>query len=120
RRVDALQLRDPGRHRDLPRHRGGGAPVRPRKPRGVAAALGDRGRRRSSHRRPRPRRLPAGARAPAVGGMSGRESRLERLQAVLAAESLDAAIVTNLANVRYLTGYAGSNGLVLVTGAGAV
>jgi Xaa-Pro aminopeptidase len=52
--------------------------------------------------------------------MSGRESRLERLQAVLAAESLDAAIVTNLANVRYLTGYAGSNGLVLVTGAGAV
>jgi Xaa-Pro aminopeptidase len=50
--------------------------------------------------------------------MSGPGPRVERLRAALAAESVDAAIVTNLANVRYLTGYGGSNGLVVVTASG--
>ncbi len=45
-------------------------------------------------------------------------SRLERLRAVLAAEGLDALIVDGAANVRYLSGYTGSNGLALVGAAG--
>jgi Xaa-Pro aminopeptidase len=41
-------------------------------------------------------------------------TRLERLRAALEAESLDALIVQGEANLRYLTGYTGSNGLALV------
>jgi Xaa-Pro aminopeptidase len=41
-------------------------------------------------------------------------SRLERLHAALAAHELDALIVQGEANLRYLTGYTGSNGLALV------
>jgi Xaa-Pro aminopeptidase len=41
-------------------------------------------------------------------------ARVERLRAVLAAEALDALIVEGAANLRYLTGYTGSSGLVLV------
>jgi len=44
-------------------------------------------------------------------------TRLDRLHAALAAEGLDALIVEGAANLRYLTGYTGSNGLALV-GAG--
>jgi Xaa-Pro aminopeptidase len=42
-------------------------------------------------------------------------SRIGRLQARLAEASLDALLVTKLANVRYLTGFTGSAGLLLVT-----
>jgi Xaa-Pro aminopeptidase len=42
------------------------------------------------------------------------EDRRRRLQAVLTARDLDAALVTELHNVRYLTGFSGSNGAVLV------
>jgi Xaa-Pro aminopeptidase len=41
-------------------------------------------------------------------------SRLERLRESLAAHALDALIVQGEANLRYLTGYTGSNGLALV------
>jgi Xaa-Pro aminopeptidase len=41
-------------------------------------------------------------------------SRLERLHEALAAERLDALVVQGEANLRYLTGYTGSNGLALV------
>ncbi len=41
--------------------------------------------------------------------------RVERLRQVLAAESLDALIVTSLTNIRWLTGFAGSNATVVVT-----
>jgi Xaa-Pro aminopeptidase len=44
-------------------------------------------------------------------------SRADRLEAVLHERELDALIVTNLVNVRYLTGYTGTNGACIV-GAG--
>lgn len=45
--------------------------------------------------------------------MSG-SARADRLEERLAAAELDALVVTNLANVRYLTGYTGSNGICVV------
>lgn len=41
-------------------------------------------------------------------------TRADRLAAVLAERELDALVVTDLVNVRYLTGYTGSNGLALI------
>jgi Xaa-Pro aminopeptidase len=41
-------------------------------------------------------------------------SRAERLGEVIAERDLDALLVTDLVNVRYLTGYTGSNGLAIV------
>ncbi len=41
--------------------------------------------------------------------------RLARLRASLAQSQLDALLVTALPNIRYLTGFTGSNGLVLIT-----
>jgi Xaa-Pro aminopeptidase len=41
--------------------------------------------------------------------------RLARLRTSLAASQLDALLVSALPNVRYLTGFSGSNGIVLVT-----
>ncbi len=41
-------------------------------------------------------------------------SRVERLGSRLEALGVDAMLVTNLVNVRYLTGYTGSNGVVIV------
>lgn len=46
-------------------------------------------------------------------------ARADRLAAALPARELDALLITNLVNVRYLTGYTGSNGLALV-GAGGL
>ena len=45
-------------------------------------------------------------------------SRLERLEALLAERELDALLVTGPANLRYLTGYTGSNGLALAGATG--
>jgi Xaa-Pro aminopeptidase len=42
-------------------------------------------------------------------------ARADRLVERLAERELDALVVTNLVNVRYLTGYTGSNGAVLIT-----
>jgi Xaa-Pro aminopeptidase len=47
-------------------------------------------------------------------------SRLERLRARLDGAGCDAVLVTNLTNVRYLTGFTGSAGLLHVTGDGAL
>ena len=41
-------------------------------------------------------------------------SRADRLEALLAEEGLDALLVTDLVNVRYLTGYTGTNGVCVV------
>ena len=41
-------------------------------------------------------------------------SRADRLEALLAEEELDALLVTDLVNVRYLTGYTGTNGVCVV------
>lgn len=46
--------------------------------------------------------------------------RLARLRTSLAASQLDALLVSALPNIRYLTGFSGSNGLVLVTASDAV
>lgn len=46
--------------------------------------------------------------------------RIERVQTELAASGIDVLLVTNLTNVRYLTGFSGSNGQVLVTPAAAI
>jgi Xaa-Pro aminopeptidase len=41
-------------------------------------------------------------------------SRLERLEASIAEAELDALLVTNLINLRYITGFTGSSGLALI------
>jgi Xaa-Pro aminopeptidase len=46
--------------------------------------------------------------------------RLARLSDALAAQKVDALLVTDLVNVRYLTGYTGSNGAVVARPDGAV
>ena len=46
-------------------------------------------------------------------------TRLERLRETLADAEVDALVVTTLANVRYLTGFTGSAGVVVVTEKGA-
>ena len=45
--------------------------------------------------------------------------RRDRLAAQLAARDIDAALVTDMVNVRYLTGFTGSNGALLVQASGA-
>jgi len=46
--------------------------------------------------------------------------RLVRLRAGIASAEVDALLVTALPNVRYLTGFSGSAGALLVTGRGAL
>ena len=52
--------------------------------------------------------------------MSAAEARQERLLADLSERGLAALIVTEPANVRYLTGYVGSNGVALIGTGGRV
>ena len=52
--------------------------------------------------------------------MMDHEGRISRLRAKLGASEVDALLVTNLTNVRYLTGFSGTNGQVLVTANDAV
>jgi Xaa-Pro aminopeptidase len=46
--------------------------------------------------------------------VSAFEQRAERLEGLLAERELDLLLVTNLVNVRYLSGFSGTNGLVVV------
>jgi Xaa-Pro aminopeptidase len=48
------------------------------------------------------------------------EPRRERLRGMLAEQGLDAAVITSLVNVRYLTGFTGSNAALLITPDSAV
>ncbi|MGI9116182.1 MAG: M24 family metallopeptidase [Gaiellales bacterium] len=50
--------------------------------------------------------------------MPERRARIDR--AIAALDGIDALLVTNLVNVRYLTGYTGSNGIVVLSGDRAV
>ncbi len=45
----------------------------------------------------------------------GRPARLTALRAALLAEHLDGLLISSLANIRYLTGFSGSNALAVVT-----
>ena len=57
----------------------------------------------------------------AVGGGHGYESRvgaMERIQALLEERELDALLITDLVNVRWLTGFPSTNALVVVTADG--
>jgi Xaa-Pro aminopeptidase len=47
-------------------------------------------------------------------------ARVERLAAGLASRQVDALLITDLTNVRYLTGYTGSNGVVVARPSGSV
>jgi Xaa-Pro dipeptidase len=49
-----------------------------------------------------------------MSAVSSPLQRRDRLRALLEAEGLDALVVSNLTNVRYLSGYSGSNGAVVV------
>jgi Xaa-Pro aminopeptidase len=49
-----------------------------------------------------------------VRGIAAAGGRADRLQGMLAEPGLDAILVTNLVNVRYLTGFSGTNGMALV------
>lgn len=50
-----------------------------------------------------------------TSGSPGRERRLAALRLSLVASELDGLLVTSLANIRYLTGFSGSNALLIVT-----
>ena len=52
--------------------------------------------------------------------MTGQADRLDRVRSELDAAACDALLVTNLTNIRYLTGFTGSAGLLLVGATGAV
>lgn len=47
--------------------------------------------------------------------MSSHAERLDRVRGELEAQEIDALLVTNLTNVRYLTGFSGTNGHLLVS-----
>ena len=53
-------------------------------------------------------------------GAAATAGRLTALRALLADDGLGAIVVTDAANVRYLTGYVGSNGTAVVSGEAAV
>ena len=48
------------------------------------------------------------------GGMTSRRERAERLVGLLDERGLDLLLVTNLVNVRYLSGFTGTNGVCLI------
>jgi Xaa-Pro aminopeptidase len=71
---------------------------------------------RGSHEQPPPITSGMDAAAAPPGGVSAAafKSRQDRLLGALTERGLDALVVTDLANVRYLTGYVGSNGIAVI------
>src|SRR5204863_5191921 len=90
-----------------------GAPLRRHGTRGVAPRLGALGALHRDDRRQGRRRLPRGARA-TQGGARQVNGRFDAVLAAAAAKELDILLVTNVVNVRWLTGFTGSNALVLL------
>ena len=112
RRLDALRVGAARRGRDRRAAGGRGPPLRRRAPRGVPARLGARGRRAS--RAVTGKGVDGyrdGARA-AQGG--AREPRRPRRRRGWPSASVDLLLVTDLVNIRYLTGFTGSNGIAVV------
>ena len=123
RRLDSLQLRDPrraSRSRACRRSRctsrtstsernGGGSPSSPTWWSGGWPARGPDGYRDALEILARE----LGHRAPG-GGMSAWAARADRLAALVEERGLDLLLVSNLVNVRYLTGFTGTNGAVLI------
>src|SRR5665809_142543 len=107
-----------GKSRSLPRDRG--APQQHPRPRAVEKDVGY-GRGRQGHRRGlRPPFLRSRSRgSERSAGQMNYEGRVTRLQGELDSLDVQALLVTNLTNVRYLTGFSGSNGQVLLTHDGA-
>src|SRR5688500_12648297 len=88
----------------------------------MAPQLGDLGPRGRARLGPGPGRLSRGARDPgrparrraALGGMSAFESRADLLAQRVQGLGLDLLLVNHLVNVRYLTGFTGTNGAFLL------
>ena len=112
RRLDPLQPRDRRRARRRRAARGRGPPLRRREPRGLAQGLGLRRPGPGEDLRQGRRRLPRGAEllARELGARGLMRGRGDRLEALLAERELDRMLVTDLTNVRYLTGFTGTNG----------
>ena len=113
-RVDALLVGDPRRARDRRAARRRGAPLGRRRARGVAARVGDPRPLRRHRAGQGRRRLPRGARDAEGRARPVSAARADRLAAQLRERELDALIVTNLVNVRWLTGFTGTNGVAVV------
>src|SRR6185437_4519842 len=120
RRVDALLLGDPRCARDRLAAGCRGPPLRPHPARLLASGLGARGAVLRGRAGPRPgrisRRARAFVRAPARrSGMSeGIPARLERISEPVGERGLDALLVEEAADLRYVSGYTGTNGLALL------
>ena len=120
--VHALQLRAAGRRGAAARTADRGAHLQPRGPRGVPAHVGHRrgGDRDDRRLRYRIRTCsPCDAlRWPWDAGGHARHSRdrRDRIRVRIARRTCEALLVTNLPDVRYLCGFSGSNGALLVTG----
>src|SRR5262245_8838511 len=128
-RVQPLRLVDPRRLGRVRGSGGGGAHLEPERPRAVAAherglARGLRfdprpegARLRARHRRSRSTRGSAGVSTPAAPGeLPPLEvgPRAARIRERFTAAGIDALLCTNLTNVRWLTGFTGSAGRVLL------
>ena len=76
--------------------------------------LGDPRHRRRRDLGPRPGGLPRRPRPAAGAGRVREAGRQEAVLQAIAGRGLGALLVTDLANVRYLTGYVGSNGIAVI------
>src|SRR6185437_1049870 len=113
--VDALLLRDPRRAGADRAARGGGPSLRRRRARGVSPRVGHPRSLRRPRRRPGRGRLPRGADPPRAGACDRRMTdRATRLAEKLPEIGADLLVVTSLVNVRYLTGFTGSNAIAVV------